>query len=74
MRPLAPSYSQVQARPPEPGMRMGSQPEPMMFVAGPARPAPPEHAGTRMLVFVAVAVVSMVIVVVTGLLVIAAGE
>jgi serine/threonine-protein kinase len=46
----------------------------MMFVAGPARPAPPaeEGGGSRLLVFIAVALVSMVVVIVTGLFILAA--
>jgi serine/threonine-protein kinase len=47
----------------------------MMFVAGPARPAQaPSPTGRRVLVFVAVAAISMLIVLVTGLLVLAASD
>jgi eukaryotic-like serine/threonine-protein kinase len=67
------------------GQRQGSDPNlappgstnDMMFVAGPARPAPPqaqEGGGSRALVFIAVALVSMVIVIVTGLIILAASD
>jgi hypothetical protein len=47
----------------------------MMFVAGPARPPPQDAAGSRrVLVYVGVAVFSMVIVIVTGLLVLLATD
>jgi serine/threonine-protein kinase len=48
----------------------------MMFVAGPARPPPvaQEGRGSRVLVFIAVALVSMVIVIVTGLIILAASD
>ncbi len=59
-----------------PGTKMGGgrNDEPLMFVAGPAQPAPPSPQGKKLLVFVAVAAISMIIVVVTGLLVIAASD
>lgn len=48
----------------------------MMYVAGPARPAPPAPplGSSRVLTFVIVAVVSMVIVVVTGLIILAGAD
>jgi serine/threonine-protein kinase len=48
----------------------------LMYVAGPARPPPAAGSptGSRVLVFVAVAAISMVIVVVTGLLILAASD
>jgi eukaryotic-like serine/threonine-protein kinase len=48
----------------------------MMFVAGPARPfvSTPKPAGSRILVFIGVALLSMIIVIITGLLVIAASD
>jgi serine/threonine protein kinase len=51
-------------------------PNDMMFVAGPARPPPAaeEGGGSRALVFIAVALVSMVIVIVTGLIILAASD
>jgi hypothetical protein len=53
-----------------------SRSEDMMFVAGPARPAPARErsAGRSALAFIGVALVSMLIVVVTGLLILAASE
>ena len=52
-----------------------SRPDDMMFVAGPARPAHGPTPGThKLLVFVGVVLFSMVVVVVTGLLVLAATE
>jgi serine/threonine protein kinase len=59
------------SRPDDPAMM-----QEMMYVAGPARPAQPQptRGGTRIIVFVAVAFLSMVIVLVTGLLVLAASD
>jgi hypothetical protein len=58
------------SRPDDPAMMQD-----MMYVAGPARPAQvAPRQGTKMIVFVAVAFVSMVIVLVTGLLVLAASD
>jgi serine/threonine protein kinase len=51
-------------------------PNDMMFVAGPARPPPMAEGGggSRVLVFIAVGLVSMVIVIVTGLIILAASD
>jgi hypothetical protein len=46
----------------------------LMFVAGPARPADRKRGGPRAFVFVGVALLSMIIVVVTGLLIFAATD
>jgi hypothetical protein len=47
----------------------------MMFVAGPARPAPPTATGSsKFLVYLGVAALSMIIVVVTGLIILAASD
>jgi hypothetical protein len=55
---------------------VSGSPNDMMFVAGPARPPPvdQEGGGSRVLVFIAVALVSMVIVIVTGLIILAASD
>jgi eukaryotic-like serine/threonine-protein kinase len=71
-----PSYPNL-SQPPVPPTNdpRASRADDMMFVAGPARPAPPrQQGGKRVLVFIAVAAISMVIVIVTGLLVIAASD
>jgi serine/threonine-protein kinase len=67
--------------PPAPAPAFGGDPrasrsEDMMFVAGPARPAPAreKRGGRSALAFIGVALVSMLIVVVTGLLILAAAE
>ena len=55
---------------------VSAPPNDMMFVAGPARPPPVagEGGGSRALVFIAVGLVSMVIVIVTGLIILAASD
>jgi hypothetical protein len=64
----------MQAFAPVPPARQ-SRPEEMMFVAGPARPAhAPAKGIPKILVFVAVAMFSMIVVVITGLLVLAATD
>ena len=69
-----PSYPNLQP-PPQTNDPRSNRSDDMMFVAGPARPAPPrQQSGRRVLVFIAVAAISMVIVIVTGLLVIAASD
>ncbi len=72
-RPSMPGTS-PQPFPPAGNMRT-SQPDDMMFVAGPARPAPHDPAaGRRVLVLVGIVVFSMVVVIITGLLVLAATD
>jgi serine/threonine-protein kinase len=75
--PPPPQYMPQDPRRSSPGLPVVAPPgHDMMYVAGPARPAlpPANPTGSRVLVFVAVAAVSMVIVILTGLLILAASD
>jgi len=71
-RGKAPSFSNT----PQAFAVQTGEPRDMMFVAGPARPPPPapEAGRSKALVYLGVAVLSMVIVVVTGLIILAATD
>src|SRR5262249_37237581 len=62
--------------PPEPVLAVNNanNANDMLFLAGPARPTPSSQGGGRVLVFVAVVAISFVIVIVTGLLILAAAD
>ncbi len=70
-----PSMPSAHAFPPGDPRLMPRQSDDMMFVAGPARPPPQDVAGSRrVLIYVGVAVFSMIVVILTGLLILLATD